>query len=57
MLLTSLDLSQIAEELEKERRMFQLQACEYMIKANEIKTKRGVDLLQRLVEYYRGQMK
>uniref|UniRef100_A0A8C6LX34 Un-named sa1614 n=1 Tax=Nothobranchius furzeri TaxID=105023 RepID=A0A8C6LX34_NOTFU len=32
---------EIAEELEKERRSFQLSMCEYLIKVNEIKTKRG----------------
>ncbi|XP_070698192.1 arf-GAP with SH3 domain, ANK repeat and PH domain-containing protein 2 [Pempheris klunzingeri] len=43
---------EIAEELEKERRSFQLSMCEYLIKVNEIKTKRGVDLLQNLIKYY-----
>ncbi|XP_076811363.1 arf-GAP with SH3 domain, ANK repeat and PH domain-containing protein 1-like isoform X2 [Clavelina lepadiformis] len=47
--------AEVAEEMEKERRMFQLQMCEYLIKANEVKTKRGVDLLQHLVEYYHMQ--
>lgn len=46
---------EIAEEMEKERRMFQLQMCEYLIKANEIKTKKGVDLLQHLIDYYHAQ--
>lgn len=46
---------EIAEEMEKERKMFQLQACEYLIKVNEIRTKKGVDLLQHLVEYYQAQ--
>ncbi|XP_045482000.1 arfGAP with SH3 domain, ANK repeat and PH domain-containing protein isoform X2 [Harmonia axyridis] len=45
----------VAEELEKERRLFQLQMCEYLIKYNEIKTKKGVDLLQNLVEYFHAQ--
>ncbi|KAK2861739.1 hypothetical protein Q5P01_001272 [Channa striata] len=43
---------EIAEELEKERRSFQLSTCEYLIKVNEIKTKRGVDLLQNLIKHY-----
>ncbi|XP_078481447.1 zinc finger protein Ci-ArfGAP-11 [Ciona intestinalis] len=47
--------AEIAEEMEKERRMFQLQMCDYLIKANEIKTKKGVDLLQHLVEFYHAQ--
>ncbi|XP_077434602.1 arf-GAP with SH3 domain, ANK repeat and PH domain-containing protein 2-like isoform X3 [Vanacampus margaritifer] len=43
---------EIAEELEKERRAFQLGMCEYLIKVNEIKTKRGVDLLQNLIKHF-----
>ncbi|XP_028302249.1 arf-GAP with SH3 domain, ANK repeat and PH domain-containing protein 1 isoform X2 [Gouania willdenowi] len=43
---------EIAEELEKERRSFQLSMCEYLIKVNDIKTKRGVDLLQNLIKHY-----
>ncbi|XP_054639481.1 arf-GAP with SH3 domain, ANK repeat and PH domain-containing protein 2 isoform X1 [Dunckerocampus dactyliophorus] len=43
---------EIAEELEKERRSFQLSMCEYLIKVNEIKTKRGVDLLQNLIKHF-----
>lgn len=48
---------EIAEEMEKERKMFQLQMCEYLIKFNEIKSKKGIDLLQNLVEYYHAQTK
>ncbi|XP_066247330.1 arfGAP with SH3 domain, ANK repeat and PH domain-containing protein isoform X2 [Euwallacea similis] len=47
--------AEIADEMEKERRLFQLQMCEYLIKYNEIKTKKGIDLLQSLVEYYHAQ--
>ncbi|XP_044075493.1 arf-GAP with SH3 domain, ANK repeat and PH domain-containing protein 1a isoform X3 [Siniperca chuatsi] len=47
--------AEIAEEMEKERRLFQLQMCEYLIKVNEIKTKKGVDLLQNLIKYYHAQ--
>ncbi|XP_041431884.1 arf-GAP with SH3 domain, ANK repeat and PH domain-containing protein 1 isoform X3 [Xenopus laevis] len=46
---------EIAEEMEKERRMFQLQMCEYLIKVNEIKSKKGVDLLQNLIKHYNSQ--
>ncbi|XP_055508258.1 arf-GAP with SH3 domain, ANK repeat and PH domain-containing protein 1 isoform X1 [Leucoraja erinacea] len=46
---------EIAEEMEKERRMFQLQMCEYLIKVNEIKTKKGVDLLQNFTSYCHAQ--
>nr|CAH7733807.1 unnamed protein product [Callosobruchus chinensis] len=47
--------AEIADEMEKERRLFQLAMCEYLIKYNEIKTKKGIDLLQSLVEYYHAQ--
>ncbi|XP_058055045.1 arfGAP with SH3 domain, ANK repeat and PH domain-containing protein [Anopheles bellator] len=47
--------AEIADEIEKERRVFQLQMCEYLIKFNEIKTKKGIELLQHLVEYYHAQ--
>ncbi|XP_018326962.1 arfGAP with SH3 domain, ANK repeat and PH domain-containing protein isoform X2 [Agrilus planipennis] len=47
--------AEVADEMEKERRLFQLQMCEYLIKFNEIKTKKGIDLLQNLVEYYHAQ--
>ncbi|XP_077864513.1 arf-GAP with SH3 domain, ANK repeat and PH domain-containing protein 2-like [Saccoglossus kowalevskii] len=46
---------EIAMEMEKERRSFQLQACEYLIKINEIKAKKGVDFLQHLVEFCHSQ--
>ncbi|CAG2245658.1 ASAP [Mytilus edulis] len=46
--------AEIAEEMEKERKVFQLQLCEYLIRVNEIKTKKGVDLLLHLVDYYRA---
>uniref|UniRef100_A0A7N8XQM5 Un-named sa1614 n=1 Tax=Mastacembelus armatus TaxID=205130 RepID=A0A7N8XQM5_9TELE len=52
MVRTEVSGGEIAEELEKERRSFQLTMCEYLIKVNEIKTKRGVDLLQNLIKHY-----
>ena len=45
----------LAEEMEKERKIFQMQMCDYLLKANEIKTKKGVELLSHLVEYYHAQ--
>lgn len=54
---TEITPAEIAEEMEKERRLFQLQMCEYLIKVNEIKTKKGIELLQHLVEYYHAQNK
>jgi hypothetical protein len=55
MIRTEVSAAEIAEEMEKERRVFQLQMCEYLIKFNEIKTKKGIELLQHLVEYYHAQ--
>uniref|UniRef100_M3ZIF0 ArfGAP with SH3 domain, ankyrin repeat and PH domain 1 n=1 Tax=Xiphophorus maculatus TaxID=8083 RepID=M3ZIF0_XIPMA len=55
MIRTEITGAEIAEEMEKERRLFQLQMCEYLIKVNEIKTKKGVDLLQNLIKYYHAQ--
>ncbi|XP_052761554.1 arfGAP with SH3 domain, ANK repeat and PH domain-containing protein-like isoform X1 [Mya arenaria] len=48
---TELAGSEVAEEMEKERKFFQLQMCMYLIKVNEIKTKKGVDLLNYFMEY------
>ncbi|XP_053099631.1 arf-GAP with SH3 domain, ANK repeat and PH domain-containing protein 2-like [Hemicordylus capensis] len=46
---------EIAEEMEKERRMFQLHMCEYLIKVNEIKSKKGIDLLQNNINHCNSQ--
>lgn len=43
---------EIVEEMEKERCFFQLQMCEYLLKVNEIKIKKGVDLFQNLIKYF-----
>uniref|UniRef100_A0A8C3XRP3 Un-named sa1614 n=1 Tax=Chelydra serpentina TaxID=8475 RepID=A0A8C3XRP3_CHESE len=48
---------EIAEEMEKERRMFQLNMCEYLIKVNEVQTKKGVDLLQNHIKHCNAQFK
>lgn len=52
---TEISPAEIADEMNKERKYFQLQMCEYLIKVNEIKTKKGAELLQHLVEYYNAQ--
>jgi len=44
--------AEIADETERERRLLQLHLCDYMLKVNEIKTKKGVELVKHLVEYY-----
>ncbi|XP_075878297.1 arf-GAP with SH3 domain, ANK repeat and PH domain-containing protein 1a [Nelusetta ayraudi] len=55
MIRTEITGAEIAEEMEKERRLFQLHMCEYLIKINEVNTKKGVDLLQNLIKYYHAQ--
>lgn len=52
---TTVSGPEIAEEMEKERRMFQLQMCEYLIKVNEIKSKKGAEMIQHLVEFFRSE--
>lgn len=52
MLRTEIDAAVVAEEMEKERRLYQLQTCEYLLKYKEIKTKTGIELLQHFIEYY-----
>ena len=52
---TEISSAEIAEEMDKERKMFQLQMCDYLLKVNEIKTKKGADLLQHLVDFYHAQ--
>ncbi|CAL1575083.1 unnamed protein product [Knipowitschia caucasica] len=55
MIRTEISGGEIAEEMEKERRFFQLQMCEFLLKVNEIKIKKGVDLLQNLIKYFHAQ--
>eukprot|EP00112_Aurelia_sp_Birch-Aquarium-sp1_P004331 Seg1489.4 transcript_id=Seg1489.4/GoldUCD/mRNA.D3Y31 product="Arf-GAP with SH3 domain ANK repeat and PH domain-containing protein 1" protein_id=Seg1489.4/GoldUCD/D3Y31 len=51
-----IDPPEASEETGKERKMFMYQSCEYLIKANEVKIKKGVELVQHLIEYYHAQL-
>ena len=53
---TELTSSDIAE-LEKERKGLQLTTTDYLLKVNEIRTRRGVDLLENLMKFYQSQVK
>ena len=53
---TELTASDIAE-LEKERKGLQLTTTDYLLKVNEIRTKKGVDLLENLLKFYQSQVK
>ncbi|EDW02273.1 GH19987 [Drosophila grimshawi] len=52
MVRTEIDAAVVADEMEKERRLYQLHTCEYLLKYKEIKTKTGIELLQHFIEYY-----
>ena len=54
---SELTAGEIAEEMEKERKYLQLTTSEYLLKINEIRSKKGVEFIKHLLEYYKAQHK
>ena len=57
MIRSDLTPGEIAEDLDKERKYLQISMADYFLKVNEIKSKKGTDLLQQLLQYYKVQVK
>ena len=54
---SELTAGEIAEEMDKERKYLQLTTTEYLLKINEVRSKKGADLIEQLLEYYKAQHK
>ncbi|UXI21512.1 hypothetical protein NH340_JMT07455 [Sarcoptes scabiei] len=54
---TEISGAEMAEEMDRERKQLQFQLCEYLIKVNDIETKKSFDLLLHFIEYFNAQCK
>lgn len=54
---TEITGAETAEEMDRERKQLQYQMCEYLIKVNEIESKKSFDLLLHFIEYFNAQCK